>query len=125
MRIVNPTAVLGEDKACDYLRTKEKHTILERNFRQGYGEIDIIAIDKSEKEPVLAFIEVKTRKSNAYGTPFEAITYYKMQSLLKTAQYYAMTHKKLPEALRIDAVSVILHHDNTVREIVLMKNISG
>ena len=119
MRIVNPTAILGENKACEYLR-KIGFKILERNYRKSYGEIDIIALDHD----VLAFIEVKTRTSNQFGSPLEAITYWKLKSLIKTAQYYKMTHPKLPEALRIDAVSVILN-GNEVQSIELTKNISG
>lgn len=124
MRIVNPTAKLGEDKACEYLK-KLGFKIIERNFRKGYGEIDIIAVDPSTSSAqVLAFIEVKTRTSDQYGSPLEAINYWKLKSLIKTAQYYKMTHKNLPESLRIDAVSVILNGNN-VESIKLTRNISG
>jgi len=119
VKIVNPIAILGENKACEYLR-KLGFKIIERNFRKGYGEIDIVALDKD----VLAFIEVKTRTSNQFGTPLEAITYWKLRSLIRTAQYYKMTHPNLPESLRIDAVSVILNGQD-VQSIELTKNISG
>ncbi|OGH19760.1 MAG: hypothetical protein A3D74_02360 [Candidatus Levybacteria bacterium RIFCSPHIGHO2_02_FULL_37_13] len=119
MRIANPIASLGEDKACEYLR-KNGYKIVERNFRKGYGEIDIVAIH----ENTLVFIEVKTRTSNSFGSPLEAINYWKLKSLIKTAQYYKMTHRNLPESLRIDAVSVILS-GNDVKSIELTKNISG
>jgi putative endonuclease len=118
VKIVNPTAKLGEDKACEYLK-KLGFKIIERNYRKTYGEIDIIAIEKD----VLAFIEVKTRTSNLFGSPLEAITYFKLKSLIKTAQYYKMTHKNLPEALRIDAVSVILNKGE-IQSIELTRNIS-
>ena len=123
MKIVNPIAILGEDKACEYLK-KLGFKIIERNFRKGYGEIDIVAIDQSEKEKVLVFVEVKTRTSNSYGSPLEAITYWKLKSLIRTAQYYKMTHRNLPDALRIDAVSVLLNGNN-VESIELTRNISG
>jgi putative endonuclease len=119
VRIVNPTAKLGENKACEYLQ-KLGFKILERNYRKTYGEIDIIAIEKD----VLCFIEVKTRTSNLFGSPLEAITPWKLRSLIKTAQYYKMTHHNLPESLRIDAVSVILNSDK-VETIDLTRNISG
>ena len=119
MRLANPIASLGEDKACEYLR-KNGYKIVERNFRKGYGEIDIVAIH----ENTLVFIEVKTRTSNSFGSPLEAINYWKLKSLIKTAQYYKMTHRNLPESLRIDAVSVILS-GNDVKSIELTKNISG
>jgi putative endonuclease len=134
VRIANPTARLGEDKACEYLQ-KLGFKVLERNYRKTYGEIDIIAIEKDPSagrrspegdsgQAVLAFIEVKTRTSNQFGSPLEAITYFKLKSLIKTAQYYKMTHKNLPESLRIDAVSIILNGQE-VKNIELMRNISG
>lgn len=123
MKIINPTAKLGEDKACECLR-KLGFKIIERNFRKGYGEIDIIALDQSSNEKVLVFIEVKTRTSNQFGSPLEAITYWKLKTLIKTAQYYKMTHRNLPKSLRIDAVAVILN-GHEVQNIELAKNISG
>lgn len=124
MKIVNPTAKFGEDKACEYLK-KLGFKIIERNFRKGYGEIDIVAIEEAKKDgKILVFIEVKTRTSNQFGNPLEAITYWKLKSLIKTAQYYKMTHKNLPESLRIDAVSVILNGQD-VQDIELTRNISG
>ena len=119
MKITNPTAKFGEDKACEFLR-KLGFKILERNYRKTYGEIDIIAIDKD----VLAFIEVKTRTSGQFGTPLESITHWKLKSLIKTAQFYKLTHRNLPDALRIDAVSVILNCQE-VQSIKLTRNISG
>ena len=119
MKIVNPTAKLGEDLACEYLK-KIGFKILERNYRKTYGEIDVVAIDND----VLTFIEVKTRTSDQFGTPLESITYWKLKSLIKTAQFYKMTHKNLPEALRIDAVSVILN-GSEVQSVELTRNISG
>lgn len=106
-----------------YLK-KNKYLILERNFRLRNGEVDIIAIDTSNQERVLTFIEVKTRYSNNFGTPLESIGYYKLQALRRTAQYYKSTHKGLPDLLRIDAVSVFLNPDHTVALLELVKNIS-
>lgn len=125
MKIVNPTAILGEDKACEYLK-KLGFKILERNFRKGYGEIDIVAIDPTagSGQEVLVFVEVKTRTSNQFGTPLEGITYWKLKTLIKTAQFYKLTHRNLPESIRIDAVAVILN-GNDVQTIELTKNISG
>lgn len=102
MRITNPVAVLGENAACKYL-TSKGYTILERNFRKGYGEIDIIATYNN----VLIFIEVKTRSSDTFGVPLEAITRRKLDTLIKGAQFYKyILHPDLPDDIRIDAVSV-------------------
>ena len=60
----------GEDLACEYL-IKNGYEILERNKHfSKLCEIDIIAKFKNK----IVFIEVKTRKTDAFGTPMEAIT---------------------------------------------------
>lgn len=118
MKVVNPTAKKGEDVACEYLK-KNGYKIIERNFRKRYGEIDVVALDRG----TLVFVEVKTRRSSEYGSPLEAITPWKLRSLVRSAQYYKLTHPKLPDLLRIDAVSVTLTNGKLYIE--LMKNISG
>jgi putative endonuclease len=116
VKIANPIASFGEEKACEFLR-KKGYKIIDRNFRKGYGEIDIVAVYKS----VLVFIEVKSRTSKSFGDPLEAISYWKLKSLIKTAEYYKLIHKNLPDQMRIDAVSVMImgkevlkieHHEN-------------
>lgn len=117
---------LGEEAASKYLQ-KLGYSILERNFKKRYGEIDIIAIDPtsaSGREKTLVFVEVKTRRSHDYGAPLESITPWKLKSVIKTAQYFVLTHKKMPELLRIDAVSVVLDGNNNPKEIEHIKNIS-
>ncbi len=120
MKISNKTARTGEDFATSFLR-KNGYKIIERNFRKGYGEIDIIAL----KNEILIFVEVKTRISIKFGAPFEAITPWKLKSLVKTAQFYKSLHPALPQSLRIDAVSVKLSNDNSVEKIEILENISG
>lgn len=113
----------GEDAACGYLR-RNGYQIIERNFRTRNGEIDIIAIDKSIKPQTLCFIEVKTRFSDEFGDPLEAITYYKLQALIRTALFYQMSHPKLPQLLRLDAVSITMSHEGEVLDLKLVKNLN-
>jgi Holliday junction resolvase-like predicted endonuclease len=61
--------------------------------------------------------------STEYGTPFEAITPWKMESLIRTANVYKKLHPKLPDPMRIDAVSVWWKDGEPVIEV--MKNISA
>ena len=68
----------GERIAVDYL-TEKGYRILRRNYRFGRGEIDIIAQDGTE----LVFVEVKTRRTSAFGEPEEAVT-PKKQSQIRT-----------------------------------------
>ncbi len=121
MKISNPVGKLGEDAAAKYLFEKG-YKILERNYRPKYAEIDIIALDPFES--TMVFFEVKSRTSNSFGTPIEAINYFKLKNLFKAAQFYAITHPRLPQALRIDAVSIEVKN-NIVTNIEHMENISG
>lgn len=114
---------IGEDHAASFLE-KKGYFIVERNFRTRNGEIDIVAIDQSEKSPTLVFIEVKTREGEAFGTPLEAITYYKLKFLIRTATFYSATHPRLPKGLRIDAIAVSLGQNGDVLDIEHVKNIS-
>lgn len=118
----NNNGKIGESAATDFLKRKG-YAIIERNFRIRNGEIDIIAIDKKEKS--LVFIEVKTRSSDTYGTPFEAIHYWKMKALLNAAQVYKLSRPTLPDLLRIDAVAVFLNKNSDITGIEHMKNVSS
>lgn len=113
------SGIEGEKIAVSYLRQKG-YRIIERNFHGRGGEIDIIALDSD----TLVFVEVKARSTEEFGSPLEAITYRKMKSLIKTAQFYKIKNPKLPEAMRIDAVAISLDSANKVKSIELVKNIS-
>lgn len=110
----------GEEIAADFLK-KQGCEILVKNFRTKSGEVDIIVLDKN----TLVFVEVKTRKSFAYGLPIEAITKRKLKSIINVAQYFKLTHPKLPESLRIDAISIELDQNNETKKIEHFQNISG
>lgn len=73
----------GEREAAKYLK-KKGYKIVTSNFHCRFGEIDIIA----EKDGYLSFAEVKTRGENSLYTPAEAVTFSKMQKIIKTANYY-------------------------------------
>lgn len=95
----------GEELAVLYLKERGLQ-ILETNWHYSrFGEIDIIAQDKG----VLVFVEVKTRSSLAFGHPFEAINYSKMNKIKEIAgAYIAQKQDKKYSGYRFDAVSVIL-----------------
>lgn len=114
-----PKGKIGEEIACKYLKS-HGFKIVERNFRKGYSEIDIVALDGK----TLVFVEVKTRYSNTFGNPEEAITYWKMKSLVRAAEYYKLLHPNLPDSLRIDVVSVYLNSYDGVEKVELFKNIT-
>lgn len=109
----------GEDIAVAFLK-KKGFTILDRNFRIRGGEIDIVAQDKK----TLVFIEVKTRSSSEFGSPFEAITPWKLRALIRTAQFYKAKHPQLPDLMRIDAVGVMVDYQQGTTKVEHIENIS-
>ena len=95
---------LGENLATDYLKRKG-YKILERNYRQPWGEIDIIA---RSPHKTLVFVEVKT-VVNLRITPEEQVTKAKLRKVQRTASLYA---GQFPEKIkdkkgwRIDLVAI-------------------
>lgn len=109
----------GEDLATAYL-IKKGYRILKRNFHSRFGEIDIIATDKN----TLIFIEVKSRWSESFGSPEEAVTIWKLQSIIKTANYFKMCNPQTPSSQRIDAIGIVFA-DNGKAKINHLENITG
>jgi len=101
----------GEDMAVKFLLEKG-YEIIERNFLKPFGEIDIIALapaDKNSSTPILVFLEVKTRRDDAFGDPLEAITPTKCWHMRKAAvAWLAQHHTKTPQIIRFDAIGMIV-----------------
>lgn len=116
----------GEKIASEYLQ-KQGYKIVEMNFRQRYGEIDIVAIEPqgSMGKDVLVFVEVKTRMIYDTISPEQSITPWKIKSLKKTTLFYKKLHPELPDILRIDFVGVVLGKGMQVERVNLIKNITG
>jgi len=120
MRTKKDLGARGEKLAASLLRQKG-YKILERNFRCRLGEIDIVAQDGD----TLVFVEVKTRWSEKFGPPEEAVTARKLRSIEKTGQYFRLLHPGLPEAERIDVVAIELDGAGKVTREELIKNATG
>lgn len=110
----------GEDIAADYL-VRHGYTIVERNFRKRYGDIDIIA----QKGDVLVFVEVKTRTSDLYGRGEEAISRVKIHHLTRSAQYYKHVKNLKDTPMQIDLISIYLDYDGETNKINHYENITG
>lgn len=91
----------GEDLAAEYLR-KQGYKILERNYSTRNGEIDIIALHQGE----VAFVEVKTRTSDAYGAPELAVNPRKQGRMIKAALGYIKQKKLHQMPCRFDVVAI-------------------
>ena len=92
----------GEDMAVDYLVAKG-YAILDRNWRSGHKEIDIVARDGD----VLVAVEVKTRKTDTFGEPELAVGALKQRKLMWAMDAY-MRHHGLDLDVRFDIVSIIV-----------------
>ncbi len=109
---------LGETIAKDFLK-KKGYKIVEQNYRNKWGEIDLICKEKD----VLVFVEVKTRIGEQFGTPEHALNKNKIQRLIRNAQAY-MARKKYMVEYKIDAVCIVLDKNNKLKRINHYENIN-
>lgn len=107
----------GEALAAQYLKSLG-YTIRERNWRCPVGELDIIA----EKDSVLVFVEVRTRRGDRFGTPEESITSIKQAKLLEVALTYLDEHDEPDRNWRVDVVAIEIGRRNEVVRIDLIEN---
>lgn len=105
----------GEEIAARTLQEKG-YKILERNFSNRFGEIDIIAKDKN----TLVFVEVKAKTGVKFGLPEEMISPGKLQRIRNMATLY-MNGQSLP--CRIDVVAIVLGPDNDVLRLTHYENV--
>lgn len=90
----------GERRARRYLK-RSGYKILERNFKNPFGEVDIIA----KKGDVVAFIEVKTRSSDLFGMPSEAVLRDKKRRYVRAAEFY-FANRQIDVVVRFDVIEV-------------------
>lgn len=91
----------GERRACKYLK-KQGYKIIERNYKCPFGEVDIIA----QKDDVTAFIEVKTRTSDYFGAPNEAVDNRRKDRYKNVVRYY-YAHRQTDCTVRFDIIEVM------------------
>ncbi|QIG40486.1 YraN family protein [Microbacterium sp. 4R-513] len=94
----------GEDRAARYFESLG-YTVLSRNWRAPGGELDLVVATATE----LVVVEVKTRRSVAFGHPFEAVGELKKARLWRLAMAWIAAHRDLVQGrrLRIDAIGLI------------------
>jgi len=91
----------GEKATADFLREKG-YKILQQNYLLPDGEIDIVAQDGQ----TLVIVEVKTRKSNRFGKPYEAVTEAKQRRMIQLARQFMFRFRVLRLPVRFDVVSI-------------------
>jgi putative endonuclease len=110
----------GEDLVAEHYKA-QGYKLLERNyiFPKGkqVGELDLVFV----KDQELIFVEVKARTSNQFGTPFEAVDFYKQQKLVKMAKLYLKTKLQFQDYnYRIDVAAVDI--DNLENPVIILEN---
>ncbi|WLP91198.1 MULTISPECIES: YraN family protein [Gordonia] len=94
---------LGEDLAAEFV-TRLGWTIVERNWRNKFGELDLIAADGRR----LVVVEVKTRASRVFADPVAAVTRDKLRRMRRlTGMWLAQQEMHWPQ-IRLDVISIQL-----------------
>lgn len=126
----------GENRAADYLR-KRGWRILARNYGVRGGEIDLIGFRRGE----LVFFEVKTRSSDAWGSPGDAIGREKLDRIRKAAKdflYRSLADGRISvpypmgvrirrrvRSMRVDGIEIYLSREGGFRELRVLKSLAA
>jgi putative endonuclease len=111
----------GEEIAREFL-VERGFRLIESNYSNVLGEIDIIMSDKDW----LVFVEVKLKVGDKYGSPEEMINKNKLAKVRRVAESFLVLEKETAknfEKYRIDAVCIVLDEDKTVRSIKHYENL--
>jgi putative endonuclease len=107
------TGRAGEDLAASYLK-KQGYRILERNYRCPYGEMDIIASEGGS----VVFVEVKSRRSDHYGDPQNAVGVRKQKKLSLISLLY-LNERNIPASnARFDVIAISMQAENVQVELI-------
>ncbi len=107
----------GEDAAARHLES-QGYRLVERNYRNRLGEIDIVATEGQ----ILCFVEVKARRTGAFGGGLEAVEGRKRAQVRRVAAYYLGRFGPNPPTCRFDVVEVWLGQDGRAERVRLVRN---
>lgn len=99
----------GEVLACQYLKNNN-YKILQTNYKNKIGEIDIIA----EKDDKICFVEVKERFSDKFGLPCEAVNKRKQIKISKVAQIYLLKNKMFEREISFSVLEILNEKINLI-----------
>ena len=101
MALHNELGKWGEDVAASYLE-RLGYTILERDWKSGHRDLDIIALDGD----TVVFVEVKTRSNRMFTDPEMAVDYQKIRHLQQAANHY-IKYRHIDSDIRFDIITVV------------------
>lgn len=96
------TGEAGEREAEKFLKRQKGFRMIQRNWRDGQEEIDLIALDGE----ILVFVEVKTRRAGALVPGYYSVNNRKKRALRRASRAYFKTLRKPPHTFRLDVVEV-------------------
>lgn len=108
---------LGEKLALEFLKGRG-YQIRETNYYCREGEIDVVA----QKDDTLVFVEVRSRRSAAFGSPEESVTAAKKAKLSAVSFHYLATHSDLPPGWRVDVIAVEVGAGKEVKRMELIED---
>jgi putative endonuclease len=91
----------GEDAVAHWYESRG-YTVVSRNWRVREGELDLVL----QRGRTLVFCEVKTRRGDAFGSPFEAVTFTKQRRIRTLATRWLSEHRVRAGELRFDVAAV-------------------
>lgn len=100
----------GEQIAVDYLNDHNVR-IIGRNIRTNYGEIDILG----QKDGILIFFEVKTRRTENFGNPEDAVNYIKQEHMKNSAIEFIQSNSNMEIDWRIDVIAIYTGKNNKLQ----------
>lgn len=121
MNTVNKTTGLtGENIASNFLLEKG-FSILDKNFKLKFGEIDLVA----KKGDTIHIVEVKTKTSSYKGEPYQQVDYKKLKKLIALSLIYTKYKNLKDLRLSIDIVSIVLNNNTHDYDIKFYENITN
>ena len=109
----------GERLAEDFL-IRKGWRILDRRFRSGHRDIDLVAERMGGEARLVAFVEVKTRVSSGYGGPLGAVHWKKQREMAHAARDWMSRHREPGDTFRFDVVGIL--YGSSVPEIIHVEN---
>ncbi len=101
-----------ENIAATYLLSNG-YSILDRNYRNKFGEVDIIC----QKDNLIIFVEVKSRYTNSFGNPLESVSCHKQKKIILLSKFYILYKKLSDFNIRYDVIEIYLNHLNNTYEV--------
>jgi putative endonuclease len=92
----------GEERAIRYLQSRGWDVVAHR-FRVGRVEVDVVA----RRGQLVAFVEVKVRQGDAFGSPFEAVTGAKRREIVKAARVWVDRFGRPSDIYRFDCIALV------------------